>query len=221
MNTNSTVEIYSLSRPELLGISDSESSCFGGNQDWFPEKFKQKKGCGIVAAGNIFMYMAGTAPEYTPLYRGERTRADFTSHIGEISRYLKAGIFGIWGAKRFTSGALAFAKARGIALAPRKLTAGFTAKAAAEFIKEGLEKDKPIAMLIGFNKRLKSVSCSFPGGSRCCSLNAHWVTVTELRTEENTGKFTVRLSTWGASAEIDLEDYVRGERFCRKLILFE
>lgn len=221
MNTNSTVEIYSLTRPELLGISDSKSLCFGGNQDWFSEKFKRKKGCGIVAAGNIFMYMAGTSPEYSALYRGERTKADFTRHIGEISHYLKAGKFGIWGTKRFAFGALAFAKSRGIALAPKKLTAGFTAKAAAEFIKEGLEKDKPIAMLIGFNKRLKGISCAFPDGSRICSLNAHWVTVTELRKEENPEKFTVRVSTWGASADIDLEDYVMGERFCKKLIMFE
>ncbi|MGN0620151.1 MAG: hypothetical protein ACI4J7_14145 [Ruminiclostridium sp.] len=220
MNTNSTTKIYSLSRPELLSIYDSESSCFGGNQDWFPEKSKRKKGCGIVAAGNIFMYMAGTAPEYSPLYRGERTKADFTNHIGEISRYLKAGSFGIWGTKRFTSGALAFAGSRGVALAPKKLTAGFTAKAAAQFIKEGLENDRPIAMLIGFNKRLKGVSCDFPGGSCYCSLNAHWVTVTELR-ENQDGKFTVRVSTWGASADIDLEDYVRGERFCKKLVYFK
>ena len=218
---NTPTKIYSLTRPGLLTISDSKSSCFGGNQDWFPEKFKRKKGCGIVAAGNIFMYMAGTAPEYSALFRGGRTKADYTSHIGEISRYLKAGRFGIWGTMRFVFGALAFARTRGVALAPKTLSAGFTVKEAAEFIKEGLEMDRPIAMLIGFNKRLKGVSCAFSGGSRSCSLNAHWVTVTELKEDVSAGKFTVRVSTWGASAEIDLEDYVSGERFCKKLIWFK
>ncbi len=221
MNTNTTTKIYSLTRPGLLSISDSKSVCFGGNQDWFPEKDKQKRGCGIVAAGNIFMYMAGTAPEYSPLYRGERTKADFTSHIGEISRYLKAGSFGIWGTMRFVFGAVAFARSRGVALAPKKLTAVFTVRKAAQFIKEGLEMDKPIAMLIGFNKRLNSVICAFPHGSYTCSLNKHWVTVTELREDVSSGKFTVRVSTWGASADIDLEDYVRGERFCKKLVYFK
>ena len=220
MNTNATTKIYSLTRPELLSISDSNSTYFGGNQDWFLEEEKRKRGCGIVAAGNILMYMSGTATKYSPLYRGEHTRADFTSHICEISRYLKAGSFGIWGTMRFVSGALAFAKARGVALAPKKLTAVFTVRKAAEFIKEGLETDKPIAMLIGFNKRLKGVACAFPHGSYTCSLNKHWVTVTELR-ENQEGKCTVGVSTWGASADIDLEDYVRGERFCKKLIWFK
>lgn len=220
MNTNATTKIYSLTRPELFSIYDSKSLFFGGNQDWFWEEEKRKRGCGIVAAGNIFMYMSGTATKYSPLYKGEHIRADFTSHICEISRYLKAGRFGIWGTMRFVSGALAFAKARGVALAPKKLTAVFTVRKAAEFIKEGLEMDKPIAMLIGFNKRLKGVACAFPHGSYTCSLNKHWVTVTELR-ESSDGKFTVKVSTWGASAEFDLDDYVRGERFCRKLIRFE
>ena len=121
MNTNATTKIYSLTRPELLSISDSNSTCFGGNQDWFLEEEKRKRGCGIVAAGNILMYMSGTATKYSPLYRGEHTRADFTSHICEISRYLKAGSFGIWGTMRFVSGALAFAKARGSCSCTQKI----------------------------------------------------------------------------------------------------
>ena len=120
----------------------------------------------------------------------------------------------------FVSGALAFAKARGVALAAKKLTAFFTVRKAAEFIKEGLETNKPIAMLIGFNKRLNSISCAFPHGNYTCSLNKHWVTVTELTEDKEAGKFTVRVSTWGASAEIDLEDYVKGERLFRKLVYF-
>ena len=71
MNTNTTTKIYSLTRPELLSISDSNSTCFGGNQDWFLEEEKRKRGCGIVAAGNILMYMSGTATKYSRMARWE------------------------------------------------------------------------------------------------------------------------------------------------------
>ena len=123
---------------------------------------------------------------------------------------------GVWGKRRFERGVLSYAKSRGVELS----VASSKGMGAEDFIKSSLLEDKPVAMLIGLNKRLKKVRCEYPsGGAVFGSFERHWVTITKLI--EDGEKIMVKASSWGAAAYIELSDFLEGERLYSALISFK
>lgn len=215
--------IFSLNNANFIRITDENSAFFGGAQGWFADKFSQNGGCGVVAAANILAYLALSDEKYSALYPQKTfTKRDFTSFMSEICEYVKIRRFfgkplGVWGKRRFERGIIRYAKSRGIELSVISLT---RKTSAAEYIKSALRENRPVAMLIGLNGRLKKVRCEYPsGGTFFGNFERHWVTITELI--EDGEKITLKASSWGAGAYIDLSDFIKGEKIYRALTSFK
>lgn len=218
--------ICALENPDFVKISDGNSSYFGGSQSWFEDNFKRNGGCGVIAAANILCYLALSDEKYHALYPKKTFRkADFAEFSEELCGFVKIRSFfgqplGVWGKRRFERGVLSYAKSRGVMLSAIPFCGKMNFTNAADYIKNALSRNLPVAMLIGLNKRLKSVKYEYPNGSaRFHGFERHWVTITEL-SEEN-GKITLKVSSWGAFAYIDLEDFIDGEMIYSALSCFE
>ena len=215
--------IYALENPDFLKITDKNDAFYGGAQAWFSDKFSVNGGCGVVSAANILAYLAASDEKYARLYpRNSLSKQNFTAFMEELCGFIKIRNFfgqplGVWGEKRFEKGVLDYAKSRGVSLS----ATSFNGKtSASDFVKNALSENLPVAMLIGFNSRLKNVRYVYPSGSALnYSFERHWVTITEL--SENNGNFTVKVSSWGAAAEIDLADFIDGEKVYSALVYFK
>lgn len=215
--------IYSLKNADFIRITDENAGFFGGAQGWLADKFSQNGGCGVVAAANILAYLALSDEKYSALYPQKTfTKSDFTAFMTELCGYVKIRNFfgkplGVWGKRRFERGAARYAKSRGVELS----AVSFTRKtSAAEYIKSALLENRPVAMLIGLNGRLKKVRCEYPsGGAFFGNFERHWVTITELI--EDGEKITLKASSWGAGAYIDLSDFIKGEKIYCALTSFK
>lgn len=218
--------IYALENPDFLKITDKYATFYGGAQAWFSDKFSVNGGCGVVCAVNILAYLAASDEKYARLYPpNSLSKQDFTAFMNELCGFVKIRNFfgqplGVWGKKRFEKGVLDYAKSLGVELSAVEFRGKMNLANVADFIKIALSENLPVAMLIGFNSRLKSVRCVYPsGGAFCGSFERHWLTITEL--SENDGKITVKASSWGAAAEIDLADFVDGEKIYSALVYFK
>ncbi len=215
--------IYALKNPDFLKITDKNDAFFGGAQAWFSDNFSVNGGCGVVAAANILAYLGEKNAALYP--QKSLSKQDFTAFMTELCAFVKIKNFfgqplGVWGEKRFEKGVLRYAKSRGVSLSAVRFRGKKTLENTAEFIKTALAENLPVAILIGFNPRLKRVRCVYPSGSAFCgSFEKHWVTITEL--SENGGKITLKTSSWGAEAEIDLADFVDGEKIYSALVYFK
>ena len=214
--------IYALKNADFIRITDENALFYGGAQSWVADGFSQNGGCGVVAAANILAYLALSDEKYFALYPKKTfSKSDFTAFMTEIQDFVRIRNFfgkplGVWGKRRFERGVLSYAKSRGIELS----AASAKCKGAADFIKSSLLEDKPVAMLIGLNKRLKKVRCEYPsGGAIFGSFERHWVTITELIADGE--KIMLKVSSWGAAAYIELSDFIEGEKLYSALISFK
>ncbi|MCI7759555.1 MAG: hypothetical protein MSH49_05970 [[Eubacterium] saphenum] len=218
--------IYALQNSDFLKITDKNDAFYGGAQSWFSDKFSVNGGCGVVCAANILAYLAASDEKYAGLYpQNSLSKQDFTAFMEELCGFVKIRNFfgqplGVWGKKRFEKGVLNYAKSRDVELSAVELCGKVTLENTSDYIKTALSQNLPVAMLIGFNRRLKNVRYVYPSGNALnYSFERHWVTITEL--SENGGKFTVKVSSWGAAAEIDLADFIGGEKIYSALVYFK
>ena len=57
----------------------------GADQDWFPDPWQQRAGCGPTAAALIFAYLSRQRPEWAAFYpEGVMERAAFTAHMVRV-----------------------------------------------------------------------------------------------------------------------------------------
>ncbi len=77
-------------------------------------------------------------------------------------------------------------------------------------------------MLIGINSKLRNIEVTLPNGNNWIqnSFERHWVTITEIKTDNISQKTVLKVSTWGGYSYIDLDDYVNGEELYAALIYF-
>lgn len=218
--------IYALENSDFLKITDKNDAFYGGAQAWFSDKFSVNGGCGVVSAANILAYLAASDEKYARLYpQKSLSKQNFAAFMEELCGFVKIRNFfgqplGVWGEKRFEKGVLNYAKSCSVELSVAAFNGKMTLENAANFIKNALSENLPVAMLIGFNKRLKNVRYVYPSGNALnYSFERHWVTITEL--SENDGIITVKVSSWGAFAFIDLADFIGGEKIYSALVYFK
>lgn len=193
---------------------------FGGSQNWFADDFLQKKGCGIVSATNIAASLALSEDRrYSALYpRDNLDKEMFVNAMTDMAGYIKPGIvFGILPGN-YIKGFLAYAESTGVGLVSHEFRFGDGIDAMVSFIEFALRNEKPLAMLIGINSRLRKVPVNI-GRANENNFNTHWVTVTGLLKNNQTGRDVVTVSSWGYSAEIELDTYYK--TFIKKLVYFD
>ncbi|OUO09989.1 hypothetical protein B5F94_14805, partial [Flavonifractor sp. An4] len=76
--------------PERLDLTGPDGTVtHGADQDWFPDLWQQRAGCGPNTAALIFHYLAQQRPEFSPLRtKMGKDRAGFLEHMCRVWEYI-------------------------------------------------------------------------------------------------------------------------------------
>ena len=79
---------------------------------------------------------------------------------------------------------------------------------AVEYIREGLASGCPVAMLNGLNPRLKKIPYTGRTGSQGeGNFQRHWVTITGLYSDVESGDILLEVASWGYKALLSFQDF--------------
>lgn len=210
---------------DFLRIVQDNQVWYGGDQAWFDFTVGQYGGCGTVAAANITAYLAAMHPELRRLYgQPDWQKAGFLAHMNTLYQWVRpwkmpfvsrnrkpwksfGWTAGLWPPMRFVRGVERFAQSRGIKMTGRRMSSRHSLEELAEFIGESLERDCPVAMLIGRRPRYEKELVQRPDGVRWqqTHFSMHWVVITMLTKKEET--FMVKVSTWGGYSWLNLKPW--------------
>jgi hypothetical protein len=235
----------SLKKDDFLQIKDRGFVHYGGNQNWFyPNQIGVQGGCGVIAAANILAYLALTSPHLRDLYGYALEpikKNDFLKHMGDVypfvtprrvmkpfaGRTMRNGkripiTLGVMTLREFARGVRAFGRDRGVTLDSYRITGTCNPKKATTFVKEGLLNNSPIALLNYANTSLAAVPyMTYKGIRKEASFKWHWVTITAIEENLETGAVKVEVSSWGGKATLDLTDMVTDAGFGGMIYFFE
>lgn len=181
-----------------IHITDKTTYYYGGNQYWYPSKSHQVSGCGPVAAANITAHLAKCFPEqYSALYpfpTNTFSKHDFISHMVNIRKHVKPGLFGLTSSRQFSENVLSFAKQQSVTLIPHIINQQSSGDEALTFIDSALKQNIPVAMLI------------LTHHSRAISEYVwHWMTIHHYYINELTNKKTIVISSCGERHLVDFD----------------
>lgn len=220
------MDLVRLKQEEFLEIQEDKTSYYGGDQAWFSSTVGQYGGCGVVAAANITAYLARQKSQMAGLYPyANLERKNFVQHMESIYSYvapwkvpfIKANhppykhfgwTFGVWPASRLRKGVETYGKSQGILLKGKQCSSMRPLSELVAIIRQNLEQDNPVAMLIGRKPRYENTLVVRPDGSGWNQIGfaCHWVVITALQ-ETKTGQYQVKVSTWGGSSWLDLNQW--------------
>lgn len=192
---------YSISRPELLTVTQSSRSWQGADQLWYADEWQQKAGCGPTTASVMTSYLAQTRKACSPLYpSGSWAQKDVLALMEEMWKFITPGKHGVNTTHLFVKGLTAFAAAKGITLPlreldiPRLRLARPTVDQCTAFLRSALGADQPVAWLNLHSGEVEGLD------------DWHWVTIialeerrdgTELCTLLDSGKeYAVDFRLW-------------------------
>ena len=166
---------HNLSRPALFTVTQGRESWTGADQNWFPDEWQRRAGCGPTAAAMLVSYLAQSREAFRPLYpSGSWEQPDVTALMEELWTHITPGKRGVNTLHIFTKGLTAFAAQKGVALpiralaVPRFRLARPPVAQCAAFLRSALDADCPVAWL-------NLHSGSVPGLD-----DWHWVTIIGL-----------------------------------------
>ena len=169
---------HALGNPDALRVTlrDGEGA-FGICQDWLPTARMRRSGCGPCTVANMLFYLsrkdpllAGLCP-FADADAASLTYKQSVYFVREIWKHLTPGPMGVNTAQMFVNGALSYVRRTGMRITARdKHVPGVTARyepfsVYADFIREGLDADCPVAFLNLSNGTEKGLD------------GWHWVTV--------------------------------------------
>ncbi|RCX08177.1 RHS repeat-associated protein [Anaerobacterium chartisolvens] len=221
---NSDIFTTRLTNKDFLKIVDGSITYYGGDQDWFKRYTQNFGGCGPTSAANILAYMAMTDPEIAKLYGYDTkniTKADFAKFMEQVYKYVtpltvpissnmsdkkgsQVGIpsLGITSLSDFTRGVEKFAQSKEISLKSNWSSEKPTFNNAVSYIREGLGKDKPVALLNMFNPVDMQWTDPSTNKTKTTTYEQHWVTITGITENKKSGEVTLEVSSWGGRATL-------------------
>ena len=181
--------VYSISEKNIgkLLLDSNGKTFYGAYQEWYPTLFRRMTGCGPTAAANLLACALPDVPFGTAEAR--------VAVMQTMWNYLTPGVRGLHRVRKFKKGSDAFFKAKKLSLSCRcaefaadsPLTIGQTA----DFIKEALSLDAPLAFLNLLNNSVKDLE------------RWHWVTIVSFDDADMTAtvfdgdkKFLLPLPLW-------------------------
>ena len=214
-----TQNVFSLAQPELLSVLDKGRNVrsFGGNQDWFPNKWQRDSGCGPTAAATILSYI-GRGPNCTIIFpqlvygSNPIDQGDMAEFMNTLWNYVTPGTIGVHRTSIFTAGVPRFMENLGYnaefreLFFPRDIDARCTVEQAVNFIRSARENDVPIACLNYSNGALDNM-CSW-----------HWVSITALELDGD--DVFVTISDEGAKKKINFGLWMKTSLFGGALVYF-
>ncbi len=168
---------------------------FGGNQNWYEDKWRQMSGCGPTAASNIVWYFARSRKELSCLYPIDTgSRQECLQLMNDMFSFVKPGIGGVKNPRVFAKGMTHYAETKGIAAVSEILRIPIRPfrrpdyEKVERFIMKSLQSDLPVAFLNYSNGTLPNLG------------SWHWVTIVNYKPEE---RLTV-ISDQGFRKEISM-----------------
>lgn len=185
MRYNSVMEI------NYLKIKRAEGYMYGGDQALFGKR-SLRSGCGMIAACDMILYMAG------------KRSIGFTEYADIVSRFRDNEAY------RRTSNPLGIFPGRLVKLINRHITGAevrflsrrrFSRESLEKFIRESLRSGFPVIVRIGFDRKKLPYKITYPvrkGEIRSGKTHWHYITVTGI---SESGALT--FSSWGGIGNAD------------------
>lgn len=189
---------HSLTRPEVLTLIGPGGETYrGGDQEWYPDLWQRRAGCGPTTAAALLAYLSQTRPALAPLRPlAGGTRTGFAQYMQALWPYVTPGARGLDKPESLVLGCRSFALSRGCRLEgeilkiPRRREDRPTPAACRDFLLRALDNDCPVAFL------------NFSNGSLPNLDSWHWVPLIALT--EGEGVLLCTILDEGAEKVIDL-----------------
>ena len=170
---------------------------YGGNQSWYGAgSVAEDNGCGPTAAANITYYLdkqsllakTGLYP-YTNI-----NKSTFVSHMTTMYSYCAPSIIGDFNLAEWVMDVADYAADRGVYVNYHTCNASASELVFRQIVKEGLEKDSPVATL----------NLSYGWTVNGSTLGWHWMTISRFMRRYSDVR-QVKVSTWGRAMYIDFD----------------
>lgn len=156
---------HSLRRTDCLTlIGPGQTTYRGGDQEWYPDVWQRRAGCGPTAAAALLSYLGHTHPALAPLCPlAGGTRTGFLQYMQTLWSYVTPGSRGLDKPESLLVGCRSFALSRGCRLTgeilkiPAQPEARPTLAACREFLAQALDANCPVAFLNYSNGALQNL----------------------------------------------------------------
>ena len=180
--------------PSFVKIYEGSTFFYGGDQYWWSSSSKQSNGCCVVAAANITSYLAiYDASIYSNMYKLTLSKSDFIKHMDSLYTAINPPLFGEFMVSAWAQKVSDWAKQKGVTLNPVWKNWSFTLDNCSNYIKEGLNKNKPVG---------------------CTNLNKfgdtkpwHYMTITKYFRDSTTDDRWIAVSNFSKRESINLKSY--------------
>lgn len=190
----------SISSPELLHLTDRQTTYYGANQLWYATEWQRRAGCGPTAASHLLWYLSQSGSGCGPLCTYDCSgRGGFLCLMETVWQYVTPTKMGVNSTDIFTEGALRYARDRGVTLDARVLeisSVPFLRPKPGElsaFLTAAMSDNLPVAFLNLSNGSLRNLD------------NWHWVTLVSI----DPGALTAQMYDQGARQTIDLGRWLK------------
>lgn len=192
----------SLAHPERFDITGPDGEVTrGADQDWYPDFWQRRAGCGPTAAAVIFSYLAATRREFRPLCpENVEEREAFTRLMCRAWQHITPTSHGLNRPEMMAQGMEEYARAAGVSLTAQvfEVPAARTKRPdfaqAAAFVRAGLEQGCPVAFLNLCRGKVKQLD------------RWHWVTIIAMKGDQVTildsgNELDIDLALWYATTK--------------------
>ena len=162
-----------------LNIWEASTLYHGGDQEWYPDDWQRKAGCGPTNCTNILWYLAKTRTGCEALCQHDASQKQgFIQLMEEVWQYVTPGNMGVNSTAVFVEGAKKYGQEKGIALEAKTFEVARICKGkreysqVSEFIRTALQQNQPVAFLNLSNGTLDNLD------------SWHWVTIVGLQGEK-------------------------------------
>lgn len=196
----------------LLNISYKGRVLYGVDQEFYPQSFQKKAGCGAATFANVLIYGMRSGL-IAPVLTAPPDAEDALIIMQKTWRHLTPGMMGLHTTSAYCKGAAEYSEAYGIDLNTRALDISAKNRPGtditATFIHEGLKSGMPVAFLNLSRGAVKPLE------------SWHWVTVTGiegavLTAADNGNKISLDLDLWLKTTRIGggfVSHYLGGKPF--------
>ena len=135
----------------MIQDEDGHIIGYGGNQDWFPDKWARQAGCGSVAASNIaacFSLNCQGFEALAPNAREQMGKEEFLSLMQEMYSRMKPGLMGYPYPAKLGKAFAAYAKEREIDLTPRAVCRWKDWEEGYRLVKDSIDGGTAVGFLI-------------------------------------------------------------------------
>lgn len=168
---------------------------YGGDQNWFSDRFMRLAGCSAVCASEACAYLAGRFPNLSRLYPGDPRsirKEEFVSFMQSVYQYITPGFMGMSSIKRFKKCFTEYAYSVGADVRILLLGGDAPAGEAKRFLTRALDADYCALYLLLTHKDPEMDEFTW-----------HWFTLTGY--EMNGETIMVDFATWGKKHTLPFE----------------